>query len=94
MIGGCSPRQDLVLVFDLADIEAIAQKVEQRPAPKRNTTPGGTRSQQSCLGPDIPLFEITNQGVDAVEFEIAFDEDKPDSFGLRDKTPSTLEARS
>src|SRR5882724_11423773 len=61
--------QDLALVFDLADIEPVAEQVEQRSPLERDATAGGAGCKQPCLGPDVALFEISNQGIDTAKFE-------------------------
>jgi hypothetical protein len=43
-------RQDLILVFDLADIEVVAQQVVQRAAPERDPAARRTRGKQSGFG--------------------------------------------
>ena len=39
--------QDLVLVFDLADIEAVAQQIEQRAAVEENAAAGRARCERA-----------------------------------------------
>ena len=73
--------QDLTLVSDLADIEPVAQEIEQRSPLERDATAGATGRKQPCLGADVTFFEISNQGIDAAEFEIAL-EDQPDLFSI------------
>ena len=51
-------RQDLILVFDLADIEVIAQQIVQRAAAERDPTAGRTRGEQPGLGPDVAFSEV------------------------------------
>ena len=63
--------QDVALVSDLADIEPVAQEIEQRSPPERDATAGATGRKQPCLGVDVALLEISNQSIDAAEFEIA-----------------------
>ena len=51
---GLLARQDLILVFDLADIEVVAQQVvqgataERDPATRRNRTPRAMASGRLC----------------------------------------------
>src|SRR3984893_16111585 len=52
-------RQDLILVFDLTDIEMIAQHVVQRAAAERDAAAGDTGGEQSAFGSDVTLFEVT-----------------------------------
>src|SRR5712672_2226443 len=50
-------RQDLILVFDLADIEEVAQQVVQRAAPERDPAARRSRGEQPGFGkfPDSGL---------------------------------------
>jgi hypothetical protein len=73
--------QDLVVVFDLTDIEAIPQQIEQRATAEENAATGRACCQQSGFGADVPLAEVSHQCIDAAEVEIAL-EDQPDPFGL------------
>jgi len=50
--------KDLVLAFDLADIEAISQQVVQRATPERDPAARRTRGQQPGFGPDVAFFEV------------------------------------
>src|SRR6267378_890526 len=61
--------QDFTLVFDLADIEPVAQQIEQRAAFEGNAATGRTGCAQSCLGSDVFISEVSHQRVDAAEFE-------------------------
>jgi hypothetical protein len=70
--------QDVALVSDLADIEPVAQEIEQASPLERDATAGAA---QPCLGADVTLLEISNQGIDAAKFEIA-PKDQSDLFGL------------
>src|SRR5258706_9592740 len=74
-------RQDLVLVFYLADIEVVTQQIVQRAAAERDATAGRTRRKPFNLGPDVALPEVPNQFVDAAEFEVAL-EDRSDQLSL------------
>jgi hypothetical protein len=51
-------RQDLTFVFDLTDIEVIAQYVVQRATAERDAAAGDTSGEQSALGSNVALFEI------------------------------------
>ena len=50
--------QDLVLVFDLADIEVVAQQIVQRAAAERDPTARRTRGEQPGFGPDVAFSEV------------------------------------
>src|ERR1700692_1406228 len=50
--------QDLALVFNLADIEVIAQHVIKRTTAERDAAAGHTGGEQSAFGSDFALFEI------------------------------------
>src|SRR5258705_12231002 len=73
--------QDLILVFDLADIEVVTQQVVQRAAAERNATARLARRQMLDFCPDITLFEVPNQFVDPAEFQVT-PEDRPDQLSL------------
>src|SRR5882757_1825594 len=73
--------QDFILVFDLADIEPVAQQIEQRSAFEENAAMGNTGCAQSYLGPDVFLSEVSHQRIDSAEFEVA-PVDPPDPFGF------------
>src|SRR5258707_14566356 len=64
-------RQDLILVFDLADIEVVAQHVVQRATPERDPTPRRPRGEPPGFGPDVAFSEVPQQFVDAAKFEIS-----------------------
>src|SRR6202790_4116393 len=64
-------RQDLILVFDLADIEVVTQQVIQRAAPERDPAARRTRGKQSGFGPDVAFSEVPKQFVDAAKFEVS-----------------------
>ena len=55
--------RDLALISDLADIEPVAQKVEQRPPLEWDATAGAASREQPGLGPDVTLLEISNQAL-------------------------------
>ena len=78
---GLLARQDLTLVFDFADIESVAQEIEQRSPLERDAPAGAARRERPGLGADVTVLEVSNQGVDAAKFEIAL-EDQPDLFSL------------
>ena len=61
--------KDLTLISDLADIEPIAQEIEQRSPPERDATAGATGRKQPCLGADVTFLKIANQGIDPAQFE-------------------------
>ena len=74
-------RKYLVFVFDLADIEVVAQEVVERAAAERDAA-----ARCSCREPlefslDVAFPEIADQLVDAAEFEVP-PKDKPDTFGF------------
>src|SRR6266850_4286485 len=73
--------QDLILVFDLADIEVVAQQVVQRAAAERNATACLARRQVLDFCPDVSFFEVPNQFVNTAEFQVA-SEDRPDQLSL------------
>jgi hypothetical protein len=64
-------RQDLILVFDLADIEAVAQEVIQGTPAERDSAAGRSRREQPAFGPDVALSEIPQQFVDTAKFEVS-----------------------
>src|SRR5258708_23310022 len=63
--------QDLVLIFDLTDIEPVAQQIEQRATAEENTPSGGAGREPSRFGSDISRPEVSHQCIDAAEFEVA-----------------------
>src|SRR5713226_7601333 len=73
--------QDFALVFDLADIEPIAQQIEQRSAFEGNAAMGSTGYAQSYLCSDVLVFEVSHQRIDSAEFDVA-PVDQPDPFGF------------
>src|SRR5260221_899466 len=74
-------RQDLILVFDLADIEVVTQQIVQRATAERDATARRARREPFCPGPNVAFFEIPNELVDAPEFEIS-SEDPSDQFSF------------
>jgi hypothetical protein len=70
-MGGCLPGKFLVLVFDLADIEAVAQQIMQRAAAKRDATACRARCKLFGPGLSVASLEIPYQFIDTAEFEIA-----------------------
>src|SRR5260370_23228259 len=74
-------RQDFTLVFDLADIESVAQQIEQRSAFEGNAATGRTGCAQSCLCSDVFLFEVPHQRIDSAEFEVS-PVGQPDPLGF------------
>ena len=73
--------QDFTLVFDLADIEPVAQQIEQRAAFEGNAAMGRTGCAQSCLCSDVLVFEVSRQRIDTAEFQVSA-VDQPDPFGF------------
>src|SRR4030088_794403 len=73
--------QYLILVFDLTDIEAVTQQIEQRAAAEGNAATGRTCCQHSGLGAEILLPKLSHQRIDAAELKIA-PVDQSDSFSL------------
>src|SRR6266478_6469652 len=51
-------RQDLVLVFDLTDIEVITQQIVQRATAERDAAARRTRRESSGFGADVALSEV------------------------------------
>jgi hypothetical protein len=74
-------RQDFTLVFDLADIEPVAQQIEQGAAFEENASMGRTGCAQSYLCSDVFVFEIPHQRIDPAEFEVS-PVDQPNPFGF------------
>src|SRR5258706_6859145 len=74
-------RQDLVLVFDLADIEVVAQQVVQRTTAERYSA--ARRARRELLGPcsDVSFFEVPYQFVNAAEFQVS-PEDQSDQLSF------------
>src|SRR6478752_5034037 len=64
-------RQDLVLVFDLTDIEVITQQIVQRATAERDAAARRTRRELLCFGSDVAFSEIPYQFVDAAKFEVS-----------------------
>src|SRR5260370_5099420 len=73
--------QDLVRVFDLADIEVIAQQVVQRTTAERDAA--ARRARRELLGPcsDVSFFEVPYQVVDAAAFQVS-PEDQSDQLSF------------
>src|SRR3954464_2425031 len=63
--------QDLVLVFDFTDVEAIAKQIEQRDTAEEDAATDRTGCKQSLLGSEVALPEVSHQCIDAAEFEKA-----------------------
>src|SRR5713101_8180538 len=74
-------RQDLVPVFDLADIEVVAQHVVQRTTAERYSA--ARRARRELLGPcsDVSFFEVPYQFVNAAEFQLS-PEDQSDQLSF------------
>src|ERR1700686_168567 len=73
--------QDFALVFDLANIEPVAQQLEQRSAFEGNAAMGCTGGAQSYLCSDVFISEVSHQRIDSAEFEVS-PVDQPDPFGF------------
>ena len=73
--------QDFTLVFDLANIEPVAQQTEQRSAFEGNAAMGSTGCAQPYLCSDVFITEVSHQRVDSAEFEVS-PVDQPDPFGF------------
>src|SRR5271169_1628285 len=73
--------QDLVLIFDLADIKMVAQQVVQRTTAERYAAAGCARRELLGFGSDIALHEIPDQFVNAAELKVA-PEDQSDLFSF------------
>ena len=58
----------LTLISDLADIEPVAQEIEQRSPLKWDATADAASCKQPCLGADVAFLKISNQGIDAAKF--------------------------
>src|SRR5258707_895095 len=78
---GLLAGQDFTLVFDLADIEPVAQQIEQRSAFERNAATGRTGCAQSYLCSEVVVSEVPYQRIDSAEFEVS-PVDQPDPFGF------------
>src|SRR5262245_14164862 len=74
-------RADLALIDDLADVEAVAQDVEEGALGEGHAPARIAIRQPADLRPDITLTEIEHQPVDAAECEIAR-EDQADPVGF------------
>src|SRR5258708_27426768 len=79
--GRLPARQDLILVFDLADIEVVAQQVVQRATTERDATARRARRELPCFGSDVVFPEVPNQFVDAAEFQVSL-EDRSDQLSF------------
>jgi hypothetical protein len=78
---GLLAGQDFALVFDLADIEPVAQQIEQRSAFERNAAVGRTGCAQSYFRSDVFVFEVSRQRIDSAEFEVS-PVDQPDPLSM------------
>src|SRR5712675_3473658 len=58
IIGGCSPGRILILVFDLSEIEVIAQHIVQRATAERDPAARRTRGELLGSGSDVAFFEV------------------------------------
>src|SRR5260370_30339096 len=68
---GLLAGQDFTFVFDLADIEPVAQQIEQRSAFEGNAAMGNTGCAQSYLRSDVSISEVPHQRIDSAELKIA-----------------------
>src|ERR1700688_1505296 len=59
--------QDFTLVFDIANIEPVAQQIEQRAAFEENAAMGRTGCARSFLGSEVFLSEVSHQRIDSAE---------------------------
>jgi len=71
-----------VLVDDLAEIETIAQQVEQVAAAEGDTAARSSPGRGCDPGPDVPGDEVAFQGMDGTKIEIGR-KDLPDDGGFR-----------
>ena len=55
--------QDVTFIADLADIERVAEEVEQRSPFERDAAAGGAGCKQLRLGADVTFLEISDQGI-------------------------------
>src|SRR5207302_10233195 len=62
--------QDFTLVFDLADIEPVAQQIEQRAAFEGNAATGCPGCAQSCFCSDVFISEVPHERIESAEFEV------------------------
>src|SRR5258708_36400384 len=74
-------REDLILGFDLTDIELVAKHVVQRAVTEWDATARRARREPFCLGPDVAFLEVPYQFIDAAEFQVS-PEDQSDQFSL------------
>ena len=79
--GGLLAGQYFSLERDLANVEAVAKQMGQRPPGERNAANGFAGLQCSDLGDDAALAQLRHQEVQAAKLEIAA-EDGPDPLGL------------
>src|SRR4051794_20871705 len=63
--------QDLIFVFDLANIEVIAEQVVQCAPTERDSTARLACGELPNSGSDVAFPEVPNQFVDAAEFQIS-----------------------
>src|SRR5437868_5606795 len=73
--------QNLILVCDLTDVEAITQQIKQRTTAEGNAAPDYAGCERSLLRPKVPLAEVSYQRIDAAEFQVTT-EDQPGPLGL------------
>src|SRR5258706_12218756 len=63
--------QDFALVFDLTDIEPVAQQIEQRSAFEENAAMGRAGCAESYFRSDVFVFEFQHQRIDSAELEVS-----------------------
>src|SRR5579871_4832041 len=74
-------RQNLSLVCDLANEEAVAKEMRKRSSPEWYPTPCLAGAEGPSLRADVALLEITRQLVDPADFEIP-SKNNPHALGL------------
>src|SRR5207247_500367 len=79
--GGLLPGQDLALEDDLAEVEAIAQKMGERAAGEWDPTNRAPGLERSHFGDDPSLAKVSHQAVEAAKLQIP-PKDGPDPLGL------------
>src|SRR6516165_430461 len=68
---GMLSGEDLALKGDLADVEAIAQKVGEGTSGKWDASDASSGLESSHLSDDPPLSEVGHHAVEAAQLEIA-----------------------
>ena len=72
--GGLLAGEDLTLVSDLSDVEAVAQQVGEGPASKRNGADRASTAQRPHPRGDALRPQIGEQQIETAEFEIAVED--------------------